>query len=76
MQKDVLWNILIKKNPHWLTDGANLTPAGLKKMFDTTFDKGHELGLLNGKVIGHKEAKDIQSKKPVSELFGGLFGDR
>lgn len=72
MQKQELWEIFVKKNPHWLTDGANLSPAGLKKLFETTFDKGHEQGLANGRVLGEKEA--VHGK--VGKFMDGLFGGR
>ena len=73
MNKDELWKIFTKKNPNWLTNGANLTPAGLKKLFDTTFDQGHELGVKNGKALQQRYAwKDNAKSNPFSDLFDGL----
>ena len=71
IQKDKLWAIYINNNPNWATEGANLTPAGLKKLFETTFDKGHELGLANGKAIANRDNK--QNKSPVSDIIGSIF---
>jgi len=51
LQKEELWKQYTAKNPHWITSGANLTPDGLKKLFDQAFDRGHSLGVANGKAM-------------------------
>ena len=73
LQKEDLWKKFTDKNPHWLTDGAKLTPSGLKKLFETTFDKGHELGFANGKAI---EDRKNNNKSTVESVLGDIFGKR
>ena len=62
MNKDRLWAIFVDKNPKWETEGANLTPGGLKKLFDTTFDQGHNLGVLNGKALASRNTDNHSNK--------------
>ena len=38
MDKEQVWKIFVKKYPKFEETGANFTPAGLKKFFDTTWD--------------------------------------
>ena len=44
MTLEELWNAYVKKNPHWTDDGAKLTPVGLRKLFETTWDAGYKEG--------------------------------
>ncbi len=69
MKKEELWDIFTKKNPGWKDEGANLTPAGIKKLFDTTYEQGHKQGVLNGKALA---GKDHAGKTP--DFLKGLFG--
>lgn len=39
MTKDELWQIYAKKNPQFLTTGANFTADGLKKFFDQVWEQ-------------------------------------
>ena len=72
LKKERLWERYTQKNPHWLTEGVQLTPAGLKKLFEQTFDKGHELGLANGKVLG---AKQTESGRDTSDFMKKVLGE-
>lgn len=38
MDKEQVWKTFVKKYPKFEETGANFTPAGLKKFFDTTWD--------------------------------------
>lgn len=69
MKKDELWKIYIEKNPHWLTNGASLTPQGIKKLFEQTYDIAHHQGVENGKALGSKcnDKKDFQD---ILKSFG------
>lgn len=69
MKKDELWKIFTDKNPKWLESGANLTPAGLKKLFDTTYQQAHDQGVRNGRVLAEKES-DLRSN--IGDLFSNL----
>ena len=71
LRKEQLWQKYIDKNPHWLTDGVKLTPAGLKKLFDQTFDRGHALGFANGKAIA---ARPKKNKNGVEDMIDNMFG--
>ena len=62
MTKDRLWAIFVEKNPKWEAEGANLTADGLKKLFDTTFDQGHNLGVKNGKALASRSADNHSNK--------------
>lgn len=45
MDKQQLWKIYTDKNPSFAGEGhVTLTTAGLRKLFDTTFDQGVEHG--------------------------------
>lgn len=63
---------IVEKNPAWLIDGACLTPAGVKKLFETAFDAGHQQGFRNGKAKAEMEFRDAQQKD--DSLFGRIFG--
>ena len=76
LQKEHLWLKFVEKNPHWLTEGAKLTPAGLKKLFETTFDKGHELGVANGKAIANKGSKDDTKNNRTESFIDSILGRR
>ena len=72
MQAAELWLKYCERNPSFRNpDGdVTLTVRGLKKLFDQTFAKGHELGVSNGRAIAEREAD-----KPRSDsLFGKIFG--
>lgn len=70
MTKDKLWEIYVSRNPKFLTEGAALTPSGLKKFFDQTWEAGHDQGVANGRVLGAEEER----KKIPKDLFSGIFG--
>jgi len=72
VQKEKLWQMIIEKKPHWLTDNVTLTPKGLKKLFETTFEHGHSLGLKNGKLLATSKDK----KKYSNDNFGSDFLDK
>lgn len=44
MTQDALWEHYLSKNPHWQENGVRLTAAGLKKLFDQTWDQGFKVG--------------------------------
>ena len=84
-----LWEIYVKKNSHWETENVTLTPAGLKKLVENTYQQG----LLHGIMVQQKhdeldsdEEMDYNYTKPmysnhksgtpdVKDLFGGVFKD-
>jgi hypothetical protein len=48
--KEALWAIYIKKNPQWVSDGAHLTPEGLKKFVEQVWLHGYNHATSNSKV--------------------------
>jgi len=64
MTKEVLWEIYVRKNPCFLTEGASLSAVGLRKFFDTTYDQGYSQGEDVCRNTGGKFDGD---------LFGNLF---
>jgi len=64
MTKEQLWKIYTDKNPSFLGDKpVTMSPQGLKKMFDQTFDLGEEHG------------KNLASKRDdlIEKVFGRKF---
>lgn len=69
MQRDELWAAYYKRNPSFSGTGdITMSAAGLKKLFDQTFEAGHKLGLENGKALAGKPTKP---KFDIRDLFGG-----
>lgn len=80
MRKEKLWDIYVKKNPSFV--GKNnivITPAGLKKLFDTTYDAAFEEGketAYDEVVSDGVDAKNQQKTSSSStKNFGDLFED-
>lgn len=76
MTRAELWSIYVTKNPKMGTDDdtqLTLTSRGLKKLFDTTWERAHEAGLENGKAW---EKAQNDKKKPMDSLFNDLLGGK
>ena len=50
LNKDQLWAIYVKKNPHWASEGAHLTPDGLKKFVEQVWQRGYNHAISTVKV--------------------------
>lgn len=56
------------KNPQFEGEGTvTMTRAGLRKLFDQTWEKAHEQGVRNGRA-----AQDLDMR--ANSLFGKIFG--
>jgi hypothetical protein len=57
MTKDELWKIYVEKNPQFADPAARftMTGAGLKKLFDQTWERAHDKGVANGKALASKD---------------------
>lgn len=67
MDKESLWKLYLLRNPAFRGEGqVTLTAAGLRKLFDTTFDQGVE----HGRSIAQC---DPFESTPVSESFKSIF---
>lgn len=64
MTQDALLEHYLSKNPHWQENGVRLTAAGLKKLFDQTWDQGFKVG--RHQAVG-------QSIRDQLGDFGDLF---
>jgi len=71
MTKDELWRLYATKNPAFEGEGTvTLTRAGLRKLFEQTWEKAHERGVIHGRAIAALEAP-LQKDE---SLFGRIFG--
>ena len=66
MNKDDLWAIYTRRNPRFLTGPVELTPAGLRKFFDQTWEQAHKQGVANGQAL---------TEGSVCETLAGIFGE-
>ena len=64
MTQEALWEHYLSKNPHWQENGVRLTAAGLKKLFDQTWDQGAK--------VGHHQAVGQSIRDQLGD-FGDLF---
>lgn len=73
MTKDQLWKAYTDKNPQFLgSEPVTLTPAGLKKLFDQTFDMGYDHGLTIAKKLQDVVGRST-STSTADNIFEGLF---
>jgi hypothetical protein len=71
MTKAELWAFYVSKNPSFEADGwVTLTPTGLKKLFDQTWDVAHQAGMANGKAF--QEHQNSMKKDPLNDLMKGF----
>lgn len=68
--KTALWDIYIRKNPHWETENITLTPAGLKKLVEQT----HDHGVAHGKAIS--SVKSGASDNLYNDAFKDMFKNK
>ena len=40
--RDQLWAIYLKKNPHWANEGVHLSPEGLRKFVEQVWQHGYK----------------------------------
>lgn len=67
MKAEELWAAYVAKNPSFADPDANITMTarGLKRLFDQTYERGHEQGVRNGRAMAEMEA----AKKPSGDSF-------
>jgi len=74
-----LWEIYISKNPHWVDGNITLTPAGLKKLVEQSYQQGYNHGTtVAGKVHENLRKAGVWADKPKDEygdVFSDVFGD-
>lgn len=71
MTKSELWKIYTDKNPAFAGDGqVTMSAAGLRKLFDQTWEQAYE----QGKSVGAALAQVSQgSKGRFDDMFRGVF---
>lgn len=65
MTREELWRRSAERNPHWLSKGASLTPNGVKRLVEQTYDIAHAHGVENGKALARSERQSI-----FEQIFG------
>lgn len=71
MKRSALWKIFTDNNPSFLGSGTvTMSAAGLRKLFDQTYEIAHTQGFANGKAFAEMRA----SQQPDTSLFGRIFG--
>lgn len=72
MTKPELWKIYTDNNPTFAGDGqVTMTAAGLRKLFDQTWEQAYE----QGKQVGEAKAS-LKARVPgglFDDLFRGMF---
>lgn len=79
MTKAQLWKTYCDKNPSFLgVDSVCMSPKGLKKLFDQTYDNAHAQAYGEAMVEVARGMKNTKSNLPTGfeELFGGIFGKK
>lgn len=68
LTKEELWKIYVDKNPLFDDPEARvvLTGRGIKKLFEQTYDCGHDKGVANGRALEQMEREKEQKTKPNS----------
>lgn len=78
MNKTELWAAITAKNPSFDGDeNITMSAAGLRKLFELTWDKAYSSGFDNGKEIAgklHKAAGNTGGSGGM-DAFNSVFGD-
>jgi hypothetical protein len=74
MTKEELWELYVSKNPRFAgTENITLTPNGLKKLFDQTYDEGVNYALET--TTQFKNKTSMNAPDIFEDIFGG-FGKK
>jgi hypothetical protein len=75
MTKSEVWSAFVAKNPQWLTEGARLTPAGIRKVFEETWRLAHDQGVANGRALEGEEnrGRAWSVEDALLKSTGGFF---
>lgn len=72
MKKADLWKIFAEKNPSFNGEGnVTMSAAGLRKLFDQTYDNGFEQGKTVTAAL-HEIARKQMPTNPLEAFLGGL----
>ena len=74
MTKKELWNKYVSRNPSFAGNGkVTMSADGLKKLFDQTYERGHEQGMANGRALEQARGPQQANSNPFEQMFGGKF---
>lgn len=74
MKRDELWKIYTEKNPSFNGDGnITMSAAGLRKLFNQTYEAGYNQGKVNAEAMAKLKAKDAAPKSPLDAFFRPPF---
>jgi hypothetical protein len=74
MKRSALWKIFTDKNPKMAgpdDSHITLTVRGLRHLFETAYDQGHDEGFENGSAWRDNHPKETESS---SDIFNQMFG--
>ncbi|HMJ06896.1 MAG TPA: hypothetical protein VK474_11620 [Chthoniobacterales bacterium] len=72
MKQQTLWELFCAKNPSFAGRGnVTMSAAGLRKLFDQTWERAHAAGFANGQAYA-----ELHAPKEDHSLFGKIFGAR
>lgn len=72
MTKQELWSIYAQRNPSFNgTEPVTLTPAGLKKLFEQTWDRAYE---ARAEDAESRQMDPGYDENPANELYEKIFG--
>lgn len=73
MTRDELWESYVAKNPSFASGGnVTLSAAGLRKMFNQTWDKANAAGFDAGVIWG----QDHNPPKRSPDIFDKIFNPK
>lgn len=69
-----MWQAYIARNPHWTTDGADLTADGLRRLVEQTYELGREQGQREAMGDRPRMTNDDTGTNPIMDFLAGLKG--
>lgn len=74
MKQEVLWAAYVAKNPSFAGDGAvTMSAVGLRKLFEQTYQHGHDHGFTNGKAYAEMRKAPTPTTQG-SDILNRAFG--
>ena len=71
MKKEELWALIARRNPTFTRGPVTISAESVRRLFDLAWDKGHDLGVENGRAMAEKQNRKAN---PFGDMFGNPFG--